>query len=1344
MKYPLPTMTPEEIRAIRKRLGLSQAKAGEVIGGGPRAFNKYESGTIKPTSSVVNLLRVLDDNPSVLGSLTETKGIAPVIGNHPFEVSSAEIEALTEETFPLLLKKLLSAEGQTNNLPPSARIHVSTNIHAPDGGEDGRITWTGGPSSTDFLPSRFSQFQMKAGKIGPARSAKDVLVRGEAKGMIREALEAGGSYMMLCSHPYSQKLIDDRKKEIRDAIRNAAVTIDDDQIDFRDADQLAMWVNSHPSVAIWWKEQVQPGSIDPFRSWFHWAELPKHEHLPFVEDERFAVLRAFLTERVPEVRSVVRVVGLPGVGKSRLTLEALAPTCEDVLKGTYLSDMVMYVDQSASSPEPIRSTVQNLADLGKRAIVVVDSCDPETRQVLTGMVLRQNSRMSLIVIEDGNPADAVDEDSTGVEEASASVIEAIVDHTSPGLPFEDRQRLLHFSGELPNVAHRVALKWGTQASITHDEDVLVDAYILGRDVHNRSLLNSAELLSVFGSVGVDSPVDNQIADVAALGGNLAADDLYANISDLVKQGVVQRHGSYATLKPPMVTFSLAERQWLRWSQTKWEQVLAGDVDSNLKVSAARQLALLNTTEIARRVAEHLCRVTGPFDDIHSLSSTGHAEVLSSLAEISPEDVVGLIARLLDNIYDLSKLEGPVRREFVSALQKIAMHREYFEDAALLLLRLAGNENELCSNSATEQFVALFPMSLGGTAAYGTSRLDLLDEGIDTVDSQQRVVVAKALIEGIETSHFSRTIGAEAQGTLPAIRTWEPVTTDEAVSYITGCLERLGELALEDSEVGRVARAGLSNSMDSLILHGFIESVAEIVDSVGQAFGYWPEAVRTLEFLLHHRSGGLDDEVKGRVTTLISQMQPRTLEERLDTIIRESWWETIAPDGTAGTSDAVYQWRMDSARALATELMREPGLLQDALHQLTRGQQGMTDMFGAAIAEIAEAPRDWLASIEQATSTATEDVRNYELLVGFISGLQSLHPGEVEAFKIRAAATPELAPAIPKICSRLGVAVSDIELATDALRSGRLMPRRLHTWSMGGALKDVPSNTLGQLFDALIDHSAEGFIVACTMMGVYGYNNLAKFGEFDVQVIRLAENAGQWSVSSHRTTPGRQIAEHHFERIMKWMLSRGRDDTSAGATALALAKCLVGLTDLRDVETIRPLLPVMLTNFPEIVWPLLGNAIVIDDSGGFRMKHILGRPSSGRGKDSPVILHLPADSLLAWCHAHPKHAPTFLASVLPIRHTSRSEQPDEAIHPVMLRLISEFGNRQDVRQATISNIYSGTWIGSMESHFAPYLPMLDELRHHAKPKVRGWARNVQAHLRKSIDHARQFDAEINIR
>ena len=41
--------------------------------------------------------------------------------------------------------------------------------------------------------------------------------------------------------------------------------------EFRGAECIAAWTNRHPSVATWLKEQTQPGTLGPFRTWSHWA-----------------------------------------------------------------------------------------------------------------------------------------------------------------------------------------------------------------------------------------------------------------------------------------------------------------------------------------------------------------------------------------------------------------------------------------------------------------------------------------------------------------------------------------------------------------------------------------------------------------------------------------------------------------------------------------------------------------------------------------------------------------------------------------------------------------------------------------------------------------------------------------------------------------------------------------------------------------------------------------------------------------------------------------------------------------------------------------------------------------
>lgn len=62
-------LEPEEIRRIRKKLRLSQAEAGGLIGGGPRAFQKYESGDLLPSRAVSSALMLLDHDPAALSVL---------------------------------------------------------------------------------------------------------------------------------------------------------------------------------------------------------------------------------------------------------------------------------------------------------------------------------------------------------------------------------------------------------------------------------------------------------------------------------------------------------------------------------------------------------------------------------------------------------------------------------------------------------------------------------------------------------------------------------------------------------------------------------------------------------------------------------------------------------------------------------------------------------------------------------------------------------------------------------------------------------------------------------------------------------------------------------------------------------------------------------------------------------------------------------------------------------------------------------------------------------------------------------------------------------------------------
>ena len=62
-------LPPAAVAAIREKLGLSQRKAGELLGGGPRAFQKYEAGSQTPSVPMTHLLTLLASDPRRLGEL---------------------------------------------------------------------------------------------------------------------------------------------------------------------------------------------------------------------------------------------------------------------------------------------------------------------------------------------------------------------------------------------------------------------------------------------------------------------------------------------------------------------------------------------------------------------------------------------------------------------------------------------------------------------------------------------------------------------------------------------------------------------------------------------------------------------------------------------------------------------------------------------------------------------------------------------------------------------------------------------------------------------------------------------------------------------------------------------------------------------------------------------------------------------------------------------------------------------------------------------------------------------------------------------------------------------------
>lgn len=1332
-------ISPEEIRRIRTSLGLTQVEAGELLGGGPRAFSKYEAGAIRPTNAVATLLRVLDSNPRAIETLTGRR-TTPIASQDlkPFEVAAEHVSALNARKFVSLISRMLSAEALTAGLPRLG-LHVSSNITAPDGGEDGRIEWQGEPSRTEFLPRNKCVFQMKATTVSPAEAANEL---GDAKdgpkAMVKDVLDNGGVFIILCNKSYTKQQIDARTKTMRDRAALLGLGITDDQVEFRDADDLAVWVNARPTVAIWLLGQTQPGLTGPFRDWSHSAARTEHENSSWIEDPRFASFREKLRELVSAPKRTCRVIGQSGVGKSRLTLEALGPT-EGEGSTVHYSDLVLYSNASEAGPIAIKNALQVLVDSQTRAIVIVDECELELHNDLESLVGRSTSRLSLVTVD--NHYTNEEKSYSGrifLETCTDSVVDGILRSRLPALADEDRRRLIKFSGGYPRVAQLLSDAWLNDIPVAAaSDDSLVDRIILGRSSTSPDRLRiAAQLVSVFGLLGFGDELGQDLDEVARLC-PLSVADIRIGLSDLRRRDVVQMKGRLATLQPKPVAFAIAAIQWQEWEPSIWEEVLVGNFPLHLRLRASKQLALLNTKRIAARVAKYICRGGGLLDSIEGLSGNGNTEVLSSLAEIDAEAVGDLLQRVLDpfETEELAKISGDTRRHLVWTLEKIAFLKDTFEVGAELLLRLAMAENEGIGNNSEGQFKALFPGLLADTEADPELRLQFLDGELARNNSERLNLVVDALLAGAQTDHFSRMVGSESHGSRPALQPWQPETWPEAWDYVKQCADRLVTLSHRPDEIGIKAKKGIGHQLRSYVGKGLVDDVERWVREARTGDEYWPEALESLGDVLQYDTDGMEDDEIDRVQLLVDELAPNSLSDKLRFIVTEMPWDYPCDERLEYEERARRQAM--AVEDLAIELLEDLPTLLSYLPSLSLGEQRQATLFGEFLIKRASEPVALLREIERVYLEMPADQRNHGMLAGAVSSMKQIDRAVHDEFKRRASRSRTLAKTLPFTCLRSGIEDEDIELVIAAIKHSRLEAAYLKNWMLGGELSKRAPSVVEPLFRSLIEMGGDYYRTCIDILGMYVHQRRDLLNDFRSLILLAATNLHNFGDRHQHHTEA-----HHFQNIAMWLLEKGEGDEDARKLATIFAQHLSDDPGGPGSEVVEKLLRKLLEKFPLIVWPYLGQAISDSVEKRWRMQMALSDRHTFDHKQSPAILSIPEEYLFAWCGANEETAPAFLGSVLPLLSTRDPAAESRVFHPWMRRLIDLYGNRTDVQGAISSNMHTYGWTGSLTTYYALYQAPFESLKDSENPDIRKWAKRTLANLKKNIDNETRRDDEEN--
>ena len=115
----------------------------------------------------------------------------------PFEISEQQIEMLDQVQLVQLIKRLAFSDLHQKGVPLSA-VHATLKVTVPDGGEDIRVEWTGGPERTDYIPNRVTIFQSKAENLPDAKfKSEPIDASGKSlKPAVLDVVNRNGAYVI--------------------------------------------------------------------------------------------------------------------------------------------------------------------------------------------------------------------------------------------------------------------------------------------------------------------------------------------------------------------------------------------------------------------------------------------------------------------------------------------------------------------------------------------------------------------------------------------------------------------------------------------------------------------------------------------------------------------------------------------------------------------------------------------------------------------------------------------------------------------------------------------------------------------------------------------------------------------------------------------------------------------------------------------------------------------------------------------------------------------------------------------------------------------------------------------
>ncbi len=1209
-------------------------------------------------------------------------------------------------------------------------VNVPDCINVGDGGVDAYID-DANPSDDDVIPDGSSVFQIKSSDLAPTACKRELHVASNLNAPLKEELDfrlqQGAAYVLVLMADITDQMIRARSDAIQEEL--AKFGYEGTPVRIYTANQLAGFTNRYPSLVASLRPEFS--TCHPYERWGSWRDV-RHPAVFVADYHRQDLLdQIALTLRERSRCPVLRLTGLPGVGKTRSSYEGLRP--DD------LRSQVLFVPQAADLiGSQLLHTLVN--DPKTSAILVVDECGLEQHRALANALAEQGSRLALITMsyEVGRlPIPTIE---LNAEPLERETIEEILRQEYPGIPSEVTRRLSEFADGYPHIAVLLADQYveegNTGAYFSVSDDRLMHRLIGGSTSPDsyqfritRAVLMGLSLFQRIGVAGIGESEGQWLAQQVGV----SWQEFQEVVSKERGRGTVQGD-HYVFVTPFMLRIHLLEEWWHVYGfkdETGLSEFVSGMPDAERANLLRRFFEHFPYVASASRGAEFVRKMLaedGSLSNFELLNSELGGRFFLALTEADPVAALRAAQRAVGSKSREELLEfREGRRAMVEALKRMAVWKELFQEAALLLLALAESETESWANNASGEFVNLFsvgPGPLAPTEASPADRFPVL-QGSLLSDSPERIKLGvQACERALSTGSFRRVIGAEYQGVRREPDLWRPVTYGEMFDAYrsTWGLMRESLSHLNDEERTHVVNVLLSSARGLTRLEPLADMVIETIRDLANDTDVDRRDLigRTVE-ILRYEGRRMETETKGKWERLAEELSGDDFSSRMERYVAMELLEDEFDEEGQQVNQA-----QPHIMELASLAVETPLLLSAELNWLVTKRASSGHRFGYELGK-RDLDKVFLKPILDAQTGAGDDA-DLSFIGSYFRALSEREPNKWESLLDTLAQCPSRAGWVVELTWRSGIVSQRASRRVLQLtQAGVTDPSALRMFRYGAAVRSLTPEDFSTWVDVLLEVDNLGAVsAALDLLVMYGGYSVSE------EPARRIVCHPSW----FRPTVGRHRPSHD---AFWWADVAEALCKNHPEVALEIANLMLEhagepgtIVEWLDDEPGR-VLDTALRQKPWEVWQIASSLLdpPMDERAFVVGLWLKGSDMFGAG-GSHILQEVPQDLIWMWVEESPDSRAIRLAEFVPKLIGGPLDDPSLA-----RELLVRYGHEPSVRGALRANFSTEGWTGPMSQHLLEKRSWLLNLRsQETDKKVLMWIDEYVAEIDRGVEYARQ--------